>query len=112
MDNSEIFFQLKDGMPDDKLPAVNNKIKTLTDKQKDRVITMSYHNPILILILSIFLGGLGIDRFMIGDIGLGVAKLLVGWLTLGIWPLIDIFLCYKDAKEKNYEKFLLAIDFD
>lgn len=40
-------------------------------------------------ILGFFFGGLGIDRFYLGNIGLGVAKLLVGWLTLGIWPLID-----------------------
>jgi TM2 domain-containing membrane protein YozV len=40
-------------------------------------------------ILGFFLGGLGIDRFYLGNIGLGVAKLLVGWLTFGIWPLID-----------------------
>ncbi|UKI15045.1 MAG: TM2 domain-containing protein [Clostridiales bacterium] len=46
-----------------------------------------------------FLGGLGVDRFYIGDIGLGVAKLLLGWLTFGIWPLIDIFLCYKKSKK-------------
>ena len=43
------------------------------------------------LILSIFLGGLGIDRFYLGYTGLGVAKLL----TLGgcgIWALIDLVL--------------------
>jgi hypothetical protein len=40
-------------------------------------------------ILGFFLGGLGIDRFYLGNIGMGLAKLLVGWLTLGIWPLID-----------------------
>jgi TM2 domain-containing membrane protein YozV len=40
-------------------------------------------------VLGFFLGGLGIDRFYLGNIGLGVAKLLVGWLTFGIWPLID-----------------------
>ncbi|WP_229842152.1 NINE protein [Pseudolysinimonas yzui] len=40
-------------------------------------------------VLGFFLGGLGIDRFYLGNIGLGVAKLLVGWLTLGIWPFID-----------------------
>ena len=40
-------------------------------------------------ILGFFLGGFGVDRFYLGNIGLGVAKLLVGWLTLGIWPLID-----------------------
>jgi hypothetical protein len=40
-------------------------------------------------ILGFFLGGLGIDRFYLGNTGMGVAKLLVGWLTLGIWPLVD-----------------------
>jgi TM2 domain-containing membrane protein YozV len=40
-------------------------------------------------ILGFFLGGLGVHRFYLGNIGLGVALLLVGWLTLGIWPLID-----------------------
>jgi hypothetical protein len=40
-------------------------------------------------LLGFFLGGLGVDRFYLGNIGLGVAKLLLGWLTFGIWPLID-----------------------
>ncbi len=43
------------------------------------------------LLLSIFLGGLGIDRFYLGYTGLGIAKLL----TLGgcgIWQLIDLIL--------------------
>lgn len=40
-------------------------------------------------ILGFFLGGLGIDRFYLGNIGMGVAKLLLGWATVGIWPLVD-----------------------
>ena len=43
------------------------------------------------LILSVLLGGIGVDRFYLGYTGLGIAKLL----TLGgcgIWALIDIIL--------------------
>ena len=44
-----------------------------------------------LLILSILLGGLGVDRFYAGHIGLGVLKLLtIG--GCGIWALIDIIL--------------------
>jgi hypothetical protein len=43
------------------------------------------------LLLSLFLGGLGIDRFYLGYTGLGVLKLLTGG-GCGIWWLIDLIL--------------------
>ena len=47
-------------------------------------------------ILGLF-GGLGVDRFYLGNIGMGVAKLLVGWLTFGIWPLVDWIIIVSGA---------------
>ena len=46
---------------------------------------------VVALLLSIFLGSLGVDRFYLGYIGLGVVKLI----TLGgcgVWWLIDLIL--------------------
>lgn len=41
------------------------------------------------ILLSIFFGGLGLDRFYLGYIGLGVLKLLT-FGGLGIWAVIDV----------------------
>ena len=59
------------------------------------------------LLLSFFLGGIGVDRFYLGYTGLGVVKLL----TLGgcgIWVIIDFILIavgkMKDADGNELEK--------
>jgi TM2 domain-containing membrane protein YozV len=44
-----------------------------------------------LLLLSIFLGGFGIDRFYVGKIGTGILKLITGG-GCGIWWVIDIIL--------------------
>jgi TM2 domain-containing membrane protein YozV len=46
---------------------------------------------VYVLLSSIFLGILGIDRFILGHVGIGVAKLLtIG--GLGVWWIVDIIL--------------------
>jgi TM2 domain-containing membrane protein YozV len=59
------------------------------------------------LLLSIFLGQLGVDRFYMGYIGLGVLKLLTGG-GCGIWWLVDVIMIatdnLKDAKGRALHK--------
>ena len=47
------------------------------------------------LLLSIFLGTLGIDRFYLGKSGTGILKLITAG-GLGLWWLIDIILIVTD----------------
>lgn len=66
----------------------------------------------LILVLSIFFGGLGIDRFVVGDIGMGILKLLTGGIFGVLW-VIDWFLIMGrvDAvNRRNATEIAMAIE--
>ncbi len=102
----QIVAAVSDKLPQEKLVLLKNKLAEAPDSVADEILCTPLHNSVTVILLSVFLGGLGVDRFVIGDVGLGVAKLLLGWITFGIWPLIDIFFCYKKAKEKNFNKLM------
>lgn len=58
------------------------------------------------ILLSLFFGGLGVDRFYLGYTGLGVLKLLT-FGGFGIWALIDLIMIITGAlkpKGGDYEK--------
>ena len=57
-------------------------------------------NWLLVLLLSIFLGWLGIDRFVMGRVGTGILKLIT-FGGLGIWWLIDVILIATKYPYKN-----------
>jgi TM2 domain-containing membrane protein YozV len=57
-------------------------------------------NWLLALLMSIFFGTLGVDRFIMGHIGLGILKLITGG-GFGIWWLVDIILIAAKYNFKN-----------
>lgn len=86
------------------LMDIRTKIENMDESKWIYFQTAQFKDPTTILIISILIGSLGIDRFMIGDVGLGIAK-LVTCGGLGIWQIIDWFLIMDATREKNYEKF-------
>lgn len=53
--------------------------------------SQAHKNKLTAILLSIFTGGLGIDRFYLGYTGSGIVKLLTAG-GLGIWSLIDLIM--------------------
>ena len=82
------------------LILLKDTLYQLSDKELLALSTTNFKNPTVSVILSVLVGGYGVDRFYIGDIGLGVAKLLTGG-GLGVWYIVDIFLISNKTKKNN-----------
>ena len=117
-ENVELIMQkIKHNLPKDTLFGFKKKLEDIPDKYVDEILYLSLKKSWLTLLFSILLGGLGVDRFYLGDIGLGIAKLIfsvisrlvflvpvIGFLfsiSTAIWLITDIFLTLKKAKENN-----------
>jgi len=80
--------------------------KDMSDEERmqfDREFYSRRKDTTIALVLSIFLGEFGVDRFYLGQIGLGFAKLFLVWLTLFIWWFIDLFLIIEATRKTNLE---------
>ena len=62
--------------PEEKIVYLKDKLRTMDDDKFSLISTVQMKDPNTVLLVSIFLGVLGIDRFMIGDTGMGILKLL------------------------------------
>ncbi|MFI5196407.1 MAG: TM2 domain-containing protein [Chitinophagales bacterium] len=83
------------------VPQIYEMLNKADDSKFLMVQTVNFKDPTTMLIISLFGGHLGIDRFMIGDTGLGVAKLLTCG-GLGIWTIVDFFLIMGRTREVNF----------
>jgi len=90
------------------MPIITDQLSRLDESQANVLLSLQLKNPTTLLLLSIFIGELGVDRFMLGQIGLGLLKLF----TLGgclIWWVIDIFLISGATKDYNYAELMKAL---
>ena len=94
--------------PAEKIMYIKEKLAAMDESKFSMISTIEMKDPTTILLVSIFLGGLGIDRFMLGDTGMGILKLLTGGCC-GILTIIDWFSVSKKAKEKNFNALMMIL---
>ena len=95
-------------IPADKVIYLKEKLKNIDDEKYLLVTSVELKDPTTMLILSLFLGSLGVDRFMLGDTGMGVLKLLTGGCC-GILTIVDWFGVQNKTKELNFNKLMAII---
>ena len=100
---NHMLMMLSSKIPAGSIPSVRTRLEN-TDISESEILALQSQmkDPLLSILLSIFIGSLGVDRFYIGDVGLGIGKLLTAG-GCGIWWLIDIFLIVDATKQKNLE---------
>ena len=92
----------------DKMLLIREKLNNLSDDKFIVLSSLELKDPTMMLLISIFLGSLGIDRFMLGDTGMGVLKLLTGGCC-GVLTIIDWFSITKKTKEANFNKIMQVL---
>lgn len=94
--------------PSDKIIFLKEKLYRMDESRFSMVSAVELKEPTTILLISLFLGSLGVDRFMLGETGVGILKLLT-WGCCGILTLIDWFSVQKKAKELNFRNIMTVL---
>ncbi len=92
-------------LPNDKSVVIREKMAQADDSRYATISSVELKDPTTMLLVSIFLGELGVDRFMMGEAGMGVLKLLTCGLCGILW-LIDIIGISNKVKESNYNELM------
>ncbi|MDR2007371.1 MAG: TM2 domain-containing protein [Alphaproteobacteria bacterium] len=92
----------QDKLTNEQLVAVSKLLDGVSETKIEALQLIPLKNPLLTFLLSLFLGGIAVDRFYIGDVGLGILKLLFGWMTFGVWYLLDWYFAQRKAKDINF----------
>lgn len=94
--------------PAEKIVYLKDKLLQTNESKFNLVTSTELKDPTTILLVSIFLGALGIDRFMLGETGMGILKLLTLG-CFGILTIVDWFTVQKKARELNFNKLMVLL---
>lgn len=94
--------------PEEMLEVLRDKLIAEDGSKEGMLSILQFKDPTVSIILSLFVGTLGIDRFYIGDTGLGIAKLLTCG-GAGVWAIVDWFLIMNATRRKNLERIMSVL---
>lgn len=94
--------------PEEKMVYLRDRLAAMDAQRFAMLSSVELKDPTTVMLLSLFLGEFGIDRFMIGDTGMGILKLLTGGCC-GILYVIDWFTISKKTKECNFNKIMAML---
>lgn len=89
-----------------KILIIKERLEKLDESRIISLSFIQFRDPKVFFAISWFGGAIGLDRFLIGDVGIGLLKLFLNVFTFFIPYLIDLFLIQKRIREKNFQKFL------
>lgn len=86
------------------IPYMRQELLKMTLPQFQALQMSDRKDPIILLVISIVVGYLGVDRLLLGQVGLGIVKLITCG-GLGIWTIIDWVLIMGETRKVNLENF-------
>lgn len=90
---------------DDDIPFIRMHLEAVDDSRWPLLSTIHLKDPQVALMLSIFGGPIGFDRFYIGDYMLGALKTITCGGLL-IWAIIDLFIIKNSAQKYNKSQLI------
>lgn len=111
MDNSRVdmfIISNQKYLPAEKIVYIRDRLACIDESRFAILSTVEFKDPTTLLLVSIFLGTLGIDRFMLGKTGMGILKLLTGGVC-GILTIIDWFTVQNKTKERNFNALMAVL---
>ena len=100
-------------LPRNRFNSIREALLKLDDEQWNSVEYIVFKDPTIMLIISIFIGAFGIDRFILGDTTNGIFKLLLT-LCCGVgvvWWIIDLVKINDMTLEYNYKTLKESLTF-
>ena len=105
---------------------LRTRIESASEDKYKKIKESKLKNIYVTVILSLFLGIFGADRFYAGDIRLGIGKLVLGVIgylfggfgTIGfalqllsyVWWIEDIFFSYRLSRKRNAERIYAILN--